>query len=124
MQVGLLPLMAHQPVICPGLNGSQFVRVSWLPERSLQEWVGGDKSERRGGDVRERERQSRGKERGHLSRSRELRNEPEKGGEPFKAYFEYLQILETGHAGDAVRDGAGELVVAEVPAVVGRRRRE
>ena len=33
----------------------------------------------------------------------------------------YLQIIETGHAADALRDSAGELVVVEVPAAVGRR---
>ena len=52
MQVGLLPLMSHCPyaVIWPGLNGSQFVRVSWLLPRDLQQqWVGGDESERQGG---------------------------------------------------------------------------
>ena len=52
MHVGLLRLMS-QPlpriapgaVICPGLNGSQFVRVSWLRYRSLQKCVGGDASQ-------------------------------------------------------------------------------
>jgi hypothetical protein len=36
MHVGLLPLMS-QPPNCPGLNGSQFVRVSWLPSSHLQQ---------------------------------------------------------------------------------------
>ena len=33
--------------------------------------------------------------------------------------LEYLQCIETGHAADALRDGAGELVADEVPAAVG-----
>ena len=32
--------------------------------------------------------------------------------------IEYLQINETSHAADALRDGAGELVVVEHPAAV------
>ena len=32
--------------------------------------------------------------------------------------LEYLQCIETGHAADALRDGAGELVEGEVPAVL------
>ena len=60
MHIGLLLLMSHQPsVICPGLNGSQFVRVSWLLPRDLQQWVRGDESEGPNGDVRERERRYR-----------------------------------------------------------------
>ena len=35
-----------------------------------------------------------------------------------KAYLEYLQLSETGHAADALRDSAGELVVVEAPAAV------
>ena len=38
VHVGLLLLIEQPPVICPGLNGSQFVRVSWLEPRSLQQW--------------------------------------------------------------------------------------
>ena len=39
-----------------------------------------------------------------------------------KADLEYLQIPETGHAADALRDSAGELVAVEFPAAaVGRR---
>ena len=70
MHVGLLPLIPQYSVICPGLNGSQFVRVSWLLTRFLQEWgrrrrelgvkaVGrprGDASQGWDGDVREQER--------------------------------------------------------------------
>ena len=35
-----------------------------------------------------------------------------------------IQSIETGHAADALRDGAGELVAVEAPAAVGERRRE
>ena len=36
----------------------------------------------------------------------------------------YFQPSENGHAADALRDSAGELVAEEVPAAVSRRRRE
>ena len=39
-----------------------------------------------------------------------------------KAYFEYSQPIETGHAADALRDSADELVGAELSEAVGRRR--
>ena len=76
MHVGLLPLMSQPLVICPGLNGSQFVRVSWLLPRFLQQRVGGGESEGWNGGERERERRWRGRER----RNREVEKRAREGG--------------------------------------------
>ena len=63
----------------PMLSG--MVPVSWLRERSLQQWVGGDASEGWNGDVRELERDDR---EGEYDGIEKKRNEREKGGEPSK----------------------------------------
>ena len=52
--------------------------------------------------------------------SRSSETSERKGVNSLKVYLGYLQLNETGHAADALRDGAGELVAVEPPAAVGR----
>ena len=54
-----------------------------------------------------------------------MRRREGRSGEPAKPIDrEYSQPTETGHAADALRDSAGELVHGEDPAAVGRRQCE
>ena len=100
----------------PMLSG--MVPVSWFPPRDLQQWVGGDESQGWNSDAQERPRddcEGENEENLLMEKKRQRRQ----GVNPQSLDLEYLQCIETGHAADALRDGAGELVVFEGPAAVG-----